>query len=187
MHTFSNNCFQTLPINLPLFKKLLLPSIPDPLWASEAWISLLLGLLYWLVFCLLRAGPMAYGSSQARVRIGATAASLLPWQHWIQAASATYTTAHGNARPLIHWARPGIKPVSSWILVGFVNHWATTGTASSGFLSRFHLDEYLLPKFYPSSFVFRSFMVYAYSTAVNISDVWEGIKDKYMCSVCHPA
>ena len=36
----------------------------------------------------------------------------------IRAASATYTTAHGNAGPLTHRARPGIKPASSWILVG---------------------------------------------------------------------
>ena len=31
-----------------------------------------------------------------------------------------YTTAHGNAGSLTHWARPGIKPASSWILVRFV-------------------------------------------------------------------
>ena len=35
-----------------------------------------------------------------------------------------YATAHGNAGPLTHSARPGIKPTSSWILVGFVNRWA---------------------------------------------------------------
>ena len=29
---------------------------------------------------------------------------------------------------MAHWARPGIKPTSSCILVGFINHWATTGT-----------------------------------------------------------
>ena len=35
--------------------------------------------------------------------------------------SVTYTTAHSNARSLIHWVRPRIKPVSSWwILVGFI-------------------------------------------------------------------
>ena len=28
---------------------------------------------------------------------------------------------HGNAGPLTHWARPGIKPVSSWILVRFIS------------------------------------------------------------------
>ena len=38
----------------------------------------------------------------------------------IKASSVTYTTAHGNARSLTHWARPGIEPKSSWILVGFV-------------------------------------------------------------------
>ena len=27
---------------------------------------------------------------------------------------------------LTHWARPGIEPMSSWTLVGFVNHWAAT-------------------------------------------------------------
>ena len=31
----------------------------------------------------------------------------------------TYTTGHGNARSLTPWARPGIEPASSWILVGF--------------------------------------------------------------------
>ena len=39
---------------------------------------------------------------------------------WIQARSVTYTTMHGNARSLIHWARPGIKLSSSWIPVGFI-------------------------------------------------------------------
>jgi len=33
----------------------------------------------------------------------------------------TYTTAHGNARSLTLWARPGIEPASSWILVGFIS------------------------------------------------------------------
>ena len=37
-----------------------------------------------------------------------------------QTTSATYTTAHSRARPLTHWARPKIKPASSWILVRFV-------------------------------------------------------------------
>ena len=34
--------------------------------------------------------------------------------------SATYTTAHGNTRSLTHLARPGIEPVSSWILVRLI-------------------------------------------------------------------
>ena len=32
-----------------------------------------------------------------------------------------YTTAHCNAGSLTHWARPGIEPASSWILVRFVS------------------------------------------------------------------
>ena len=43
-----------------------------------------------------------------------------PQQCRIQATSATYTTAHGNARCLTHLARPGSEPVSSWMLIRFV-------------------------------------------------------------------
>ena len=34
---------------------------------------------------------------------------------------AIYIRAHGNAGSLTHWARPGIEPVSSWTLVGFIS------------------------------------------------------------------
>ena len=44
-----------------------------------------------------------------------------PQQRRIRAMSATYTTAHGNAGSLTPWARPGIEPASSWILVRFVS------------------------------------------------------------------
>ena len=40
---------------------------------------------------------------------------------WIQAASATYTTAHGNARALNHWVRPRIKLASSRTLCQVLN------------------------------------------------------------------
>ena len=40
-----------------------------------------------------------------------------PQQRRIWASSVTYTTAHGNTRSLTHWARPGIEPAFSWILV----------------------------------------------------------------------
>ena len=51
-----------------------------------------------------------------------------PQQCGIRAASATYITAHGNPRSLTHWARPGTEPATSWFLVRFVHHCATTGT-----------------------------------------------------------
>ena len=42
-------------------------------------------------------------------------------QRQIWAVSATYTTAHGHAGSLTHWARPGIEPTISWFLVGFIS------------------------------------------------------------------
>ena len=48
-----------------------------------------------------------------------------PQQRGFWATSATYTTAHGNTGSFTHWARPGIEPMFSWMLVAFVNHWAT--------------------------------------------------------------
>ena len=61
------------------------------------------------------AAPTAYEGSQARGRIS-TAAAGLHQPRQIGALSVTYTTAHSNARPLTHWARPGIQPASSWIV-----------------------------------------------------------------------
>ena len=60
--------------------------------------------LFIFVFCLFRATPAAYGSSQARGLIGAVAARPMPEPQpcQIQVESATYSTAHGNARSLTH-------------------------------------------------------------------------------------
>ena len=62
--------------------------------------------IYFCLFFLLRAALLAYGRSQARGQIGASASGL----HY----------SHSKARSLTHWVKPGIKPASSWILVGFV-------------------------------------------------------------------
>ena len=43
-----------------------------------------------------------------------------PQQCQISAVFSIYTTAHGNARSLTHWVRPGIEPETSWFLVRFV-------------------------------------------------------------------
>ena len=65
--------------------------------------------LFLFFFCLFRAAPMAYEGSQARGRIKAIAAS-----H-------SHSHSHSNAGSLTHWARPGIKPATSWFLVGFIS------------------------------------------------------------------
>ena len=78
-------------------------------------------ILLLLFFCLFRAEPTAYAGSQARGQIGAAAAGLHHSHSNARSKlqSLTYTTAHGNNGSLTHRGRPGIKPVSSWILVGF--------------------------------------------------------------------
>ena len=72
------------------------------------------GLFCCCLFIFFRAAPAAYGGSQARGWIGAVATCL---HH-----------SHSDSRSPTHWARPGIRPTTSWFLVGFVNLWAMTGT-----------------------------------------------------------
>ena len=62
----------------------------------------------WLLpffFFFFRAIPAAFGCSQAKGQIRATAAP----------------HSHSNTRSLTHWVRPAIEPASSWILVRFVS------------------------------------------------------------------
>ena len=60
--------------------------------------------------------------------------------------SAGYTRAHSNTRSLTHWVRPGIKPLSSWILVVFINHWATMGIPHFFKFCFIFIDIYLTNK-----------------------------------------
>ena len=72
-------------------------------------------LFFSFFFLLFRATLTAYGSSQSRGQIRATAAGLAPQprQRKIWALSSTYTIAHGNTGSRTHWARPGMEPTSS--------------------------------------------------------------------------
>ena len=72
---------------------------------SYLFIYLFIYLIYFCLFAISWAAPVAYGGSHARGLIGAVAAGLRtpePQQHGIRAASATYTTTHGNAGSLTH-------------------------------------------------------------------------------------
>ena len=84
-------------------------------------------------FFLLRTTPVAYGDSQARDWIRAAAAGC-SHSNTRSKLLLVYTTAYGNARLLTHWARPGIEPVSSWILVGCITCLATMGPPWNLFL-----------------------------------------------------
>ena len=77
----------------------------------------------YIYICFYRAAPAAYGSSWARGSNWSRSCWPVPQpqQRQIWAASAIYTTAHGNTGLLTHWAGPGIKLTSSWILVRFIS------------------------------------------------------------------
>ena len=67
--------------------------------AADFFISIFLFLLF-------RVTPAAYGSP----RLGVESELQLP----------AYIEAHGNTESPTNWVRPGIKPASSWILLGFI-------------------------------------------------------------------
>ena len=65
--------------------------------------------------------PVAYGSSQAQGRIGATATGLCHSHSNTRSELSLQPTPQLMVRSLTHLARPGIEPVSSWKLVRFVS------------------------------------------------------------------
>ena len=91
-----------------------------PNYAFSLYIYFYLFIFYFYFFACFRASPAAYGSSQARVWIGAAAAGVCHSHSnaGSELLSVNYTTAHGNTGSLTHWVRPGVELASSWILVG---------------------------------------------------------------------
>ena len=79
--------------------------------------------LFIYLFLFLRATPAACGSSQARSQIGAPASSLHHRHSSVGSEPRLWPTPQLTAMPvpLTHWARSGIEPESSWILVRFVS------------------------------------------------------------------
>ena len=76
-------------------------------------LSSVLNYYYYYYFCLVRATPEAYGGSQARGLMGAVAPGLCHSHSNTGSEPCLWptATAHGNARSLTHWSRPGIEPV----------------------------------------------------------------------------
>ena len=115
------------PSFLPSFLPFFLPSFLSSFLACllSCLLAFLLAFLLSLSLSLhvFRAIPMTLWGSQARGWIGAVAAGLYHTHSNARSEPhlrPTYTTAHGNARSLTHWARQGIKTVSSWILDSFL-------------------------------------------------------------------
>ena len=82
-----------------------------------------------------------------------------------------------NSESLTNWARPGIEPISSWILVGFLTHWATAripidflfyffllSIISQVFLKFFSiLSEQLTPKHLQITNLYFTFQTHKYN------------------------
>ena len=106
-----------------MFEKYILYTLPPPQLPIP--LSLFLSILeiFFFFFFLCFLGlPTAYEGSQARVQIGAVAAGLC---HSHSNAGSEpplqLTPLLHNAGSLTHWVRPGIEPMSSWILVRFLS------------------------------------------------------------------
>ena len=93
---------------------------PKQQWNNKI-LNLRTVLFFFFAFCFLGLYPQhkeapRLGAESELQLLAYTTATATP----IQAVSVTYTAAHGKARSLTHWARPGTEPASSWILVRFV-------------------------------------------------------------------
>ena len=87
-------------------------------WLIFNHIDILLLFIYFF-----RPAGMAYGNSQARGRIGATAATVQQQQCWIWAASVTYATAHSNSgAPSLSEARGRMHIFMDTSLLFSLNH-----------------------------------------------------------------
>ena len=83
----------------------------------------------------------AYGSSPARGRIRAAAASLCHSHSNTKSELCLHPTPQLMATqdPLTHWVGPGIEPAYSWTLVGLLTQWSTVGTPLDIFFCLFLL------------------------------------------------
>ena len=88
----------------------------DPLFLTWPGIPSGIYILTSLFFFFCFLGPHPWHTEVPRLGVKSELQQCRVW-----AASATYATAHGSARFLTHWARPGIEPTTSWFLVGFVS------------------------------------------------------------------
>ena len=84
-------------------------------------------LYFYLFICLFFWGLNLWHMEVPRLgrQIGAVVADLI----W--AMSMTYIPQPQQHQILNPLRRPGIKPITSWLLVRFINHWAAMGTPSS--------------------------------------------------------
>ena len=92
-----------------------------------------------------------------------------------QAVYTSYTTAPGNAGSLTHWARPGMEPASSWILVRFIStelRWELPITDN--------LTQWLI---YSSSLFMFFYCLFIFYRSHSHVSCWSFISLKHTCKV----
>ena len=104
---------------------------PMSVWILVHWTTkgtpCLLSFYFFLIFLIFRAALTEHGGSQARHRIGATAAGLhhshsnADPKHVCDLHHSSWYTAHGNVGSLTHGVRPWIEPKTSWFVVRFIS------------------------------------------------------------------
>ena len=92
----------------------------------------LLACLFFFFFFLFKAPPMAYGGSQARGQIEAVATGLRH-SHIATSDPSQICNLHNSSRQCrilnpLREARDQTDVLMDWMLIGFVNRWARTGT-----------------------------------------------------------
>ena len=93
-------------------------------------------IFYLFIFLLFRATTTAYRSFQAKGQIGPTAAGLRHSNRDMGSEPCLQPTLNSQQHQILNplsKTRDGTE--SSWILVGFVNHWAMKGTPMEFFFS----------------------------------------------------
>ena len=99
-------------------------------WGKETFVCFFLLILLLLFFFIFRDTPKAYEVARLGVKLELQLASL----HHSHSNNGPKPHLEPTPKPmamsdpLTHWVRPGNDPTSSWILVGFLTHWATVGT-----------------------------------------------------------
>ena len=129
---FHETNFGSIPLNTP---NICLCQVLSAWHRLHCLLAVFVSFLFFF-FCLVFLGTHPRHMEVPRLGVQSKPKPLGLRHRGIPVPSVTYTTGHSNWA-LTHWARPGTKPTSSWMLVGFVNCWAMTGTLFPSFLRVF--------------------------------------------------
>ena len=121
--------------------------------------------------------PPVYGSSwtMGQIKAYTIAVAVLNLSHVCDLQHSS------QGRSLTHWVRPRIEHTSSWIIIGFVNYWATMGNPQSN-ISLIHLFSQRISSWYLLHFPFFLYQVFMVPSSL---EYLEHIYTCYFYYCCH--